>query len=167
MTVIGIDPGKNGGIAVENDGVFRMPTDVLEVGGLLKRYEEPLVFLEKICIRPDDMSFGKASRVQKMLANYERLKGSLELNGIPYVMVHPMTWQKGAGLRLQGAHEEKQARKRRYREAAEKLYPNIRVTLWNADALLILRFGQITLAQNRSWLYSNLPSQFKGILGRF
>lgn len=163
MTIIGIDPGKNGGIAIENDGVMRMPKDVLEVGRMLKDYDRPLVFLEKLSIRPDDMSFGKAARVQTMLGDYERLKTGLEVYQIPYVMVHPMKWQKGACVRLQGVHEEKAARKKRYKEAAERLYPNIRVTLWNADALLILRFGMLAVQRDKSWVISNLPSQFKGI----
>lgn len=167
MTIIGIDPGRNGGIAVQDEGVFKMPKDTLQVGEMLKGYNRPLVFLEKISIRPDDMTFGKASRVQKMLADYERLKGGLEVCGIPYVMVHPMTWQKGAGVRLQGVHEEKAARKRRYKQAAERLYPNIKVALWNADALLILRFGEIAVVQNRSWVVANLPTQFKGIFSPF
>ena len=171
--VIGIDPGKNGGLAVYVPGelvrAVKMPKDVSELRDFLGYYAEnykPIVFLEKLSIRPDDVvesggeaNMGKLYRVQKMMANYEQLKAIIETVGVPYVMVHPMTWQTKLNLRVRGQREEKAARKRRYKESAEKFYPHINVTLWNADALLILHFGRWALVNDGKWVKANLPER--------
>ena len=176
--LIGIDPGQsNGGIAVyvpSNPAatkvkVVKMPKDMAELRDFFAYYAEnyrPLVFLEKLSIRPDDIkvegdaaNLGKLYRVQKMMANFEHLKALVETSGIPYVMVHPCQWQSRLKLRLNGVHEEKAARKRRFAESAQSLYPSIKVTLWNADALLLLHFGRVVLANDLKWVLSNLPQR--------
>lgn len=175
--LIGIDPGAAGGIAVyvpSNPAstkvkVAKMPKDMAELRDFFAYYAEnyrPLVFLEKLSIRPDDITteggsanLGKLYRVQKMMANFEHLKALVETSGIPYVMVHPCQWQSRLKLRLNGVHEEKAARKRRFAETAQSLYPSIRVTLWNADALLILHFARFMLANDLNWVISNLPKK--------
>ena len=112
--VMGIDPGAQGGIAVYVEGMnvkrHKMPKDNEELRDLLNYYRSNfncLAFLEKLCLRPDDVSvdggkknMGKAFRMQKMLANYEHLKAVLEIIGLPYVLVHPMSWQSRLGLRI-------------------------------------------------------------------
>lgn len=173
--VMGIDPGAQGGIAVFIDGMnvkrHKMPKDNEELRDLLNYYRSNfncLAFLEKLCLRPDDVSvdggkknMGKAFRMQKMLANFEHLKAVLEIIGMPYVLVHPMSWQSRLGLRIKG--EEKKERKARYKEVAEKLYGG-NVTLWNADALLIMHFGRQVLSNDRKWLLKNLPERERGKL---
>ena len=94
-----------------------------------------------------------------MMANYEHLKAIIEVAEIPYIMVHPLSWQSKLQLRKRGEREEKMARKRRYREKAAELYPDARVTLWNADALLILHFGRWALLNDLSWVSANLPKR--------
>lgn len=76
--------------------------------------------------------------------------------GLPYVLVHPMSWQSRLGLRIKG--EEKKERKARYKVEAEKLYGG-NVTLWNADALLIMHFGRYVLKNDVRWLLKNLPDK--------
>ena len=75
---------------------------------------------------------------------------------MPYVLVHPMSWQSRLGLRIKG--EKKKERKARYKEQAEKLYGG-NVTLWNADALLIMHFGRNVLQYDQKWLLKNLPDK--------
>lgn len=170
-TIIGIDPGKAGGIAIYMPGVgtkvMRMPTQVGDLVEMLKYYSEnftPLVFLEKLSVHLDDASvsggrvnMGKVIRLQKLMANYEQLRTVLEILGIPYVMVHPMTWQTKLNLRRTGEKEDKVKRKRRYVDFVKGLYPDIRATLWNTDALLIMHFGRYAIANERAWIKSNLP----------
>lgn len=170
-TVIGIDPGANGGIAVWSAGyntkVIKMPKDVRDLRDVLAYYADnfkPIVFLEKLSVRPDDVmvegdkaAMGKLYRIQRMMANYEHLKALIETAGIPYVMVHPMTWQTKLSLRIK--NEDKPERKRRYREIAAKTYTNIKVSLWNADALLILHFGRWALNNEPNWVKANLPER--------
>ena len=173
--IVGIDPGANGGIVCwrpnHKTTAVRMPKELNE----LKEYLEylkgicsPLIFLEKLSVRPDDVScgeggvnMGKMYRIQKMIGNYEQLKTTITLCGIPFCMVHPMKWQNELHLRIvrKGFHEEKADRKRRFKEAAAKLYPDIKATLWNSDATLIMHFGRYILQNNIGWVRENLPKQ--------
>lgn len=171
--VIGVDPGANGGIAIFIPGritkVVRMPKDIKELQDLFVYYAEnykPIVFLEKLSVRPDDVTadgkgtnMGKLYRIQKMIANYEHLKVLIETSGIPYVMVHPMTWQTKLGLRKRGEKEEKAERKNRYKEIAAKNYGDVNVTLWNADALLLMHFGRWALVNAPKWVKEQLPER--------
>ena len=79
--IIGIDPGAQGGIAVYRPGmnlvVARMPKDVRDLLDMFDYYSatfRPVVFLEKIQVRPDDatvengsVNMGKLYRIQKMM----------------------------------------------------------------------------------------------------
>lgn len=168
-TIIGIDPGAQGGIAVWQAGAkvrtMRMPRDISELREYVTYLVEnfrPVVFLEKLSVRPDDVTveggsanLGKLYRIQKMIAQYEQLKATLDFCGVPFVQVHPMKWQNGLHLRMKG--EEKAERKRRFRDIAGKLYPEVDATLWNADAVLIMHFGRHILKDNLNWVLENLP----------
>lgn len=169
--VIGVDPGAAGGLSVFIPGqkvrVVKMPKDLSELRDFFAYYSEnyrPIVFLEKLSVRPDDVAtdggkanMGKLYRIQKLMANYEHLKAIIDATGIPYVLTHPLSWQTKLRLRVRGQHEEKADRKRRYQEHAGQLYPEIKVTLWNADALLIMHFGRWALVNEPNWVKSNLP----------
>lgn len=171
--VIGIDPGANGGIAVYTPGdipkVAKMPKDVTDLRDFLKYYADtyhPIVFLEKLSVRPDDVmvqgdraAMGKLYRIQRLMANFEHLKALVEIAGIPFVLCHPMTWQTKLKLRIKGQHEEKAERKKRYKDAAAKLYPGVDVTLWNSDALLLMHFGRWALVNDVKWVKANLPER--------
>lgn len=168
--ILGIDPGSNGGIAVyipcQHAKTVKMPKDVRDLRDFFQYYAEnyrPMAFLEKLSVRPDDVKDnpGKIYRIQQMLANFEHLKVLLESAGIPYVLVHPISWQTKLKLRIKGQHEEKAERKRRYKEVAEKNYPEVKVTLWNADALLIMHFGRCAIVNDESWVLANLPGYVK------
>lgn len=173
--VVGIDPGASGGIVTWRPGhtitAIKMPKNIYDV----KEYMEylssicrPIVFIEKLSVRPDDIisdnsgaSMGKLFRIQKMIANYEQLKTTIELSGVPFALVHPMTWQSKLNLRAKGMREDKAERKRRYKEAAENLYPGMKQTLWSADATLIMHFGRYVLQSDVKWLVSNVPDNLQ------
>lgn len=172
--VISVDPGQsNGGLAVFVPGqktkVAKMPKCITDLRDFFAYYKEnynPIVFLEKLSVRPDDVTaqdskanMGKLFRIQKMMANYEQIKTILEMNNIPYVMVHPGKWTTYLGLRIKGKKETKQERKNRYKEYAKKNYPNIDVTLWNCDALNIMHFGRKVLVNDLSWVRANIPQK--------
>ena len=171
--VIGIDPGANGGIAIfvpgKNVQVSKMPKELKKMSEFLQYYREnfhPIVFLEKLSVRPDDIradssgvNMGKLFRIQKMIGNYEHLKALIEGAEIPYIMVHPLKWQSALKLRLKGVKEEKKERKKRYQEYAKSLYPEVNVTLWNSDALLLMHFGRFVLVNEQKWVKANLPER--------
>ncbi len=171
--VIGCDPGANGGFAIYIPGypvkVVKMPKDISTLGDFFAYYGEnfrPVVFLEKLSVRPDDVvvgqggaNLGKLYRIQKLIANYEYLKAIIETSGIPYILVHPMSWQSKLGLRKPGMKEEKSERKKRYATRAASYYPAVKVTLWNSDALLIMHFGRFILVNDPGWVRAQLPER--------
>lgn len=165
--IIGIDPGSSGGIAVWKEGepitVHKMPEELMDLRPFLAEIKitsnNPLVFLEKVQLWMGDMEGGKAFRMQKMLQNFQRLKDILEFSDFPFVLVHPMTWQSTLKLRIKG--EEKSERKRRYKDIAQESYPEVRSTLWNCDAMLLVSFGRKKLLIDQKWILSNLPSNLR------
>lgn len=171
--VIGVDPGAAGGLAVfipgQNPKVVKMPKDIRELADFFAYYKEnykPIVFLEKLSVRPDDVmvqgdkaAMGKMYRIQKLMANFEHLKAIIETAGIPYVLVHPLSWQTKLKLRVRGEHEEKSDRKRRYAAYASRLYPTVKVALWNSDAILLMHFGRWALVNEPNWVKEQLPER--------
>lgn len=169
--IIAIDPGANGGIAVYRPNApltsVKMPKSAEDIKNYLEYWKEiarPIVFIEKLSVRPDDIAveqgganMGKLFRIQKMIANFEQLKTTIELSGVPYVQVHPMKWQNALKLRIKG--EEKKERKNRYKKVAGDLYPEMKITLWNADALLIMHFGRYALQSMTDWVLEQLPKR--------
>lgn len=163
-TIIGIDPGATGGIAVYNNKgeilLQKMPKKVEDLSEYLNyikdTYGKTICFLEKVqSFHSDTDDGGKRFGIQKMLANYEQLKTVLTLAKIPFVQVYPQSWQGGLSLRKKG--ESKPDRKKRYKAAAEKYYPQIKATLWNADAICILQFGRLKLETDVDWVIERLP----------
>lgn len=162
--IIGIDPGENGGVSVWADGrvtVIKMPKNVALLSDALTHYRQnfrAVAFVEKLAIRHDDLQGGKVFRIRKMIANYESLKAIIALCNVDFCEVHPLTWQSRLGLRITG--EEKTTRKRRYKTIASELYPQVKVTMWNCDALLIMRYGRTMLESTQRkdvrWLAGNL-----------
>ena len=172
--IIAIDPGaSNGGICVyrpnEQTKCVRMPRDLRDLSDFIKYYKsitKPIVFVEKLNVRVDDAeeNRGKLFRIQKMLANFEQIKTILALLDIPFVLVHPMKWQNTLKLRKAGSNEEKSERKARYKRVAQDLYKGVNVTLWNADALLIMHFGRYVLQNEIDWILQNIPTTTQELL---
>lgn len=163
MTIIGIDPGASGGIAVRKKGsldkTVRMPDQLTD----LKDYfnwirdtspEGVLVFVEKVQMfmsDSDEENKGKQFRIQAMLKNYNELIAMITFYGFEYVEVYPVSWQSYLGYkRTTGV--ERTDRKNEYKEGAMLCFPSLKVTLWNADALLILKFGLLKLEKDINWV---------------
>lgn len=169
--VIGIDPGSNGAVFVwrhQKPIIVRNMLDAADLKVFLASVKAtctPIVFLEKLQLRHDDAQTpGKMFRIQELLANYERLKLTLEDLGIVYVLVHPMTWQSKLKLRIKGSGESLKDRKNRFKELAGKYYPTLKPTLKNADAALIATFGRWVLKNQPNWVAENIPKAAKQAL---
>lgn len=165
-TICGIDPGRSGGLAMYRAGyvkTVKMPKDIADLQSFFQNIKDisinPIIFLEKVQLRADDVKDnpGKAFRIQNMLMDFQRLKDYIEIVGIPYVLIHPLSWQSTLKIRKQG--EEKKDRKNRYKQVAEYYYPNVKATLWNADAILIMHAGRIKLEYDPTWVKQNLPKR--------
>lgn len=150
--VIGIDPGKNGGIAVlGGDGsvvdVASMPETPMELLGFLRdvcAYDGGCCcYLEKVGGMPGNagsamFNFGKG---------YGWIEMALLALEIPTVSVSPQKWQKiygvGSSSITKDSSSEKAEHKRKLKAVAQGLFPSLKgkVTLKTCDSLLIAYYG--------------------------
>ena len=138
--IISIDPGKNGGIAVyENNivSVTKMPETPLDILKLLNKVSRPRrCFLEVVHSMPGQsgmamFTFGKG---------YGWLEMALLALDIPTETITPQKWTKSMALGTKSSCASSTEWKNKLKSKAQQLYPSIHITLWNADALLILHY---------------------------
>lgn len=162
-TIIGIDPGAGGGIAVFKKGyatAVNMPkTDELNryLKTLREENEDIIVFIEKVnSFRDDKKEGGKSFGIDKMLAQYAELLTLLKINNLPYCEVYPISWQSHLGLARRGV--EKSIRKGLYKEYAQKTFPEVKVNLKTSDALCIVQFGRDKTQLDMSWVLERIKN---------
>jgi crossover junction endodeoxyribonuclease RuvC len=135
-TIIGIDPGTNGGIAWITDGkpcVEKMPDTLQDLWELFRDISSEgdcRAHLEQVHSSPQmgvvsSFTFGNG---------FGHLEMALTAAGIPFERVRPQVWQKAMGCMTKG---DKNVSKRR----AQELFPSMKVTHATADALLIASYG--------------------------
>lgn len=134
MKFIGMDPGASGAIAVlDREHVHcvlmrETPKDVSdflsEHGGL-----DCVAYIEKVHSMPGQ---GVASSF-KFGWSAGFLEGLLVANEIRYELVRPQKWQKEMGCLTKG---DKNVTKRK----AQQLFPSVKITHANADALLLAEY---------------------------
>jgi len=141
MTVIGCDPGVNGGIAWITDGnpcVERMPDTLQDLWELLENISinakldglKIHAYLEQVHSSPQmgvksAFTFGNG---------FGHLEMALTAAGIPFARIRPQLWQKELGCLTKG---DKNVSKRK----AQELFPSMKVTHATADSLLIAQYG--------------------------
>jgi hypothetical protein len=147
--IIGIDPGAGGGFAeIWPDGrvncypMFDEP-DMRDYVATVVRQpfmeNRPVVYLEQVGGFIGDPSKSRGSAMFNFGSGYGFIRGLLSANLVTYKLVVPRTWQKG----IPGVQGIKgPARKRALKEHAARLFPNVKVTLSTADALLIADYGK-------------------------
>ena len=140
-TILGIDPGANGAIAMVQPDVcvWDMPDTPHDLSALLRTFDAATtrVYLEKQWARPTD---GKV----QAFANgegYGLLRGVMATLGIAYELVAPATWKLAMGLRGKEKADS--------RQKAQELYPTAPLARvkdhGRAEALLIAHFGHRVL----------------------
>ncbi len=146
--ILGIDPGAGGGIAatVGKDIYTRKTNDLRELcdwlTGLRYHFEEqkPIAYIEEV---PKYVGRKIPSSSGFTLGkSYGELLGVLTALEIKTYRIRPQDWQKAleAGKRSGRSDSEW---KGHLKKLAQDLFPTVKVTLWNADALLLLEFGLI------------------------
>lgn len=150
MTIIGIDPGKNGGICII-DGynkitLVKMPETMTEI--YLKLKEIIQTYPDAKCYLEDVGNPRKTNGI-KSIATFARHNGHLEMAlfaaEIPTEKVTPQKWQKFYSNTIGNstdAKREDKAWKKVLKDEAQRRFPSIRVTDWSADALLIATYGK-------------------------
>jgi len=139
----GIDPGKNGAIAMYSDNGMRTENFKEQSIGTVIRdmlgsedASGVLVYLESVHAFPgqgvsSSFAFGCA---------FGEAKGTLEALGVPYRLVTPQRWQKMI-LGLPKKKDGASAHKRALKLEAQRRFPSMRPTLSDCDAILIAEYG--------------------------
>jgi len=146
-TVLAIDPGVSGGFAAQTP-------EGLSTGPLPDTEGEILAVLRKnatgehVCFLEDLVKFTgtpmPSSSMAPYAGNWGFLKGALMALDYRVILVKPQAWQKKLGLGTSKGLQKREW-KAKLRGEAERLFPGARITLANADALLILRFAELEI----------------------
>ena len=146
-TLIAIDPGASGGVAVRWFGktdCWPMPETQ---GDVLERLREIKTVAglegdELVCVLEEVSGFaGKAQPGSAMFRFGEHfgfIKGAAQALGIRLVLVRPQVWQKRLGLGTASSCASKSEWKNKLKAEAQRRFPQLNVTLKTADALLLL-----------------------------
>lgn len=147
MILIGIDPGKGGGVAwasaTEQQAwdihAAKMPPTERDICDLLAS----LCGDCRAVIEHVGPGQGKGqSAAWKLSASYHGLRMALIALGISFETVHPGVWQREFSLLRQSKTETDTQKKNRHKARAQELFPAHRITHATADALLILEWAR-------------------------
>ena len=140
---MGIDPGVNGGIAVVNMDthevvdVTAMPDTLTDISDFIEKHKDVMAaYVEKVHSMPKQgvastFTFGQF---------YGYVLMGVTAHKIRKIDVMPAKWQADMGVKPKKG-EEKTAHKNRLKGLAQHLFPKAKVTLMNADALLLAEYG--------------------------
>lgn len=144
-TVIGIDPGKSGGVAIRhNDGkvtLWSMPDTMLDFISEVSSVDSPdniVVILEKINGYMGNAIPASAAGV--LMENYGYLQGACAALKLRMELVTPVEWQKPLNIGTKGKRTKSEW-KNAIRTKICQRYPGLKPTLATADALAILDYG--------------------------
>ena len=146
-TILAVDPGLSGGIAVARFGkveCFSMPETQGDLLAFVREIRAAAVIEggDVVCVLEEVGGFaGKAQPGSAMFRFGEHfgfIKGVVQALGIRLVLVRPQVWQKGFGLGTASACKTKSEWKNKLKAEAQRRFPHLSVTLKTADALLIL-----------------------------
>lgn len=112
-----------------------MPATERDIADWLAEHDDAVAYIEKVHSMPkqgvaSSFTFGRGFGV---------LIGALAALRIRYEFVTPQTWQKAMGCMSKGDKNVTKA-------AAQRLFPQVKVTHAIADALLIAEYGRRTEA---------------------
>jgi crossover junction endodeoxyribonuclease RuvC len=135
--IICIDPGMSGSVAwTTKDGIteyYNAPYSASELCDVLrglKVIENCVCYVEAVHSFPGQ----GVSSTFKFGEGFGIIQGLLTALAIPYQMITPQGWMK----QIPNLPKDKKKRKTALKEYSQRLYPNLKVTLKNADALAML-----------------------------
>ena len=141
-TYVGIDPGKSGAIASFSNNEMRVWKCPDTADGMHSAFcqatwgileDEIVVLMEKVWARPNNASRAAFSYG----VNYGQWLGIVACYSIDMELILPAHWMKFYGMKKGMEYQE---RKKWLKAKAQELYPDIKVTLINADAILIAHY---------------------------
>lgn len=147
-TVMGIDPGASGAFAFKfpngDVGVDKMPDTCQGIHDLVEQrtwvdadIRSLHCYIENVGGYRPGNSAPSAVKFARHCGHLDMVLVSLE---VPTTYVAPSPWMRTI---LPSVPSDKKERKNAIKEEMQRLYPKIKVTLWNADALGLLTYGII------------------------
>lgn len=151
--IIGIDSGKNGGIAVlAGNGVVVDVVNMPETPQDLLQFLRDVTTYDGSCVAYVEKVGGMPHNGGSAMFNFGKGNGWIEMAllalEIPTTYVRPQAWQKGLGIGSSSittdSAAEKSEHKRKLKAVAQGLFPSLgkKVTLKTCDALLIADYGR-------------------------
>lgn len=166
-TIIGIDPGASGGIAIHSKGfakAYKMPPTIKTLNEFFieakETYEDILVLKEVVSAwaGSEDDAGGKKFNINKMLKQQTTIEVLLEINGFRYVDIYPISWQTRLGLKPKGDKRTKTQKKASYKEFAQNCFPEVKVTLATSDALCLVQLAFVLFDRDPKWISSRIQN---------
>lgn len=146
LTLLGVDPGRSGGLAaLLPDGTVRFKTMPKTEAAILHWFQDvPRPDGAYACIEwISPAIFGTAkSSMSKLYGSYRALRMALVAAAIPFDAVPARTWQRALLLPLRKKGQGRSAWKQQLKRQAQKFFPQLRLTLATADALLLLAYNR-------------------------
>lgn len=147
-SIIAIDPGINGGIVMTcNDKIFikKMPETYQDIYCAIS--EMDIIAMSNTICYLEDVGQGIPGQSSKATSTFARHNGHLEMAlyaiGIPTVKIKPSKWEKFFSNTIGTSKGiAKNVWKNKLKGEAQRRFPKEKVTLWNADALLILEYAK-------------------------
>ena len=141
MILIAIDPGASGAIAWRDNSEIVRSINMPETpADILEKLTEVAAARERYCLI-ENVGYHVAGNNASASCKFARHCGHLEMAllaaGIPFQSIRPTKWQKALGV----MPKDKSERKRHIKDLMQRLYPTLKVTLSNADALGILTYA--------------------------
>lgn len=145
---IGIDPGQSGSIAIiTSDSIktFNLSNTEADIATFLNETIESInkeekctihCLIEKVWAWPGQSS----NSTGVLMQNYGFLRGLLIALKIPFTEITAKKWQKHFLVKTTTSKDGKTKHKNELKGKAQCIFPNIKVTLANADALLIAHY---------------------------
>lgn len=149
---IAIDPGWNGALAYkDSDGMIVTEASPESFTGICD-FLRNLYFSEDTHINEGKkkkveavieyqqcMGLGGAKSMFRLSENYTAWRCACYMVGIPVLEVRPKQWMEKLGGVPSGSTQAQKRRRKNYiKQKMQQLYPQLKVTLENADALAIL-----------------------------
>lgn len=133
-SVMGIDPGQGGGLALVGDKLWAipMPQTLMDVWNEIVSWNKDVkkAYIENV----HSMRGWGISSAGKFMRSFGNLEAFLTAAGIPFEYVTPGVWQRSLGCLSKGKKNVTKAK-------AQQLYPNLKWTHATADAALIATYG--------------------------
>lgn len=157
--ILAIDPGASGGIAYNEPGTgmkaLPMPQTeasvalvIAQVAALRLRHGvDCIAYMEQVggYVKPGDDDDRENRQPGHTMFKFGRgvgvVVGALLSRGIVPIEVHPRVWQKPFLFAPKGTPQDE--RKRMLRDAAQRKFPALKVTLKTADALLLHAYASL------------------------